>query len=58
MKKKKMNGYLLAGLIITTVIIVWIIIGRFYTPYNPTKMSSAASCRDRERPWSLRRLPS
>ena len=41
MKKKKMNGYLLAGLIITTVIIVWIIIGRFYTPYNPTKMSSA-----------------
>ena len=41
MKKKKMNGYLLAGLIITTVIIVWIIVGRFYTPYNPTKMSSA-----------------
>ena len=39
--KKKMNGYLLAGLIITSVIIIWIIVGRFYTPYNPTKMSSA-----------------
>ena len=39
--KKKMNGYLLAGIIITSVIILWIIAGRFYTPYNPTKMSSA-----------------
>ena len=39
--KKKINGYLLAGLIITSVIIIWIIVGRFYTPYNPTKMSSA-----------------
>ena len=39
--KKKMNGYLLAGILITSVIILWIIAGRFYTPYNPTKMSSA-----------------
>lgn len=38
--KKKMNGYLLAGLIITGIILGWMIIGRFYTPYVPTKMST------------------
>ena len=41
MKKTKVNGYLIAGILLTSVIILWIIIGRFYTPYNPTKMSSA-----------------
>ena len=41
MKKTKLNGYLIAGILLTSVIILWIIIGRFYTPYNPTKMSSA-----------------
>ena len=41
MKKRKWNGYLIAGAIITTIIVVWILVGRFYTPYPPTKMSSA-----------------
>ena len=41
MKKKKINGYLLAGTLLTAVIILWIIIGQFYTPYDPTKMSMA-----------------
>ena len=41
MMKKKWNGYLIAGCIITGIIILWILIGRFYTPYPPTKMSSA-----------------
>ncbi len=41
MKKYKLNGYLVAGIILTGIIILWIIAGRFYTPYNPTKMSSA-----------------
>ena len=41
MNKKKWNGYLIAGCIITGVIVLWILIGRFYTPYPPTKMSSA-----------------
>ena len=41
MKKHKWNGYLIAGVIITSIIVLWILIGRFYTPYPPTKMSSA-----------------
>ena len=41
MMKKKWNGYLIAGCIITGIIVLWILIGRFYTPYPPTKMSSA-----------------
>jgi len=41
MMKKKLNGYLIAGCIITGIIVLWIIIGRFYTPYPSTKMSSA-----------------
>ena len=41
MKNKKFNGYLIAGCIITGIIVLWIVIGRFYTPYPPTKMSSA-----------------
>ena len=41
MNKRKWNGYLIAGVIITTIIIAWILIGHFYTPYPPTKMSSA-----------------
>lgn len=40
-KTKKWNGYLIAGLIITSVILIWMIVGQFYTPYLPTKMSSA-----------------
>ena len=41
MKNRKLNGYLIAGCIITGIIVLWIVIGRFYTPYPPTKMSSA-----------------
>ena len=42
MKKSKIwNGYLIAGLIITCIILIWMIVGQFYTPYVPTKMSSA-----------------
>ena len=41
LKKHRLNGYLIAGIILTTVIVLWIVVGRFYTPYNPTKMSSA-----------------
>ena len=41
MNKRKWNGYLIAGVIITSIIVLWILIGHFYTPYPPTKMSSA-----------------
>ncbi|MDO5456350.1 MAG: ABC transporter permease, partial [Eubacteriales bacterium] len=40
-KTTKWNGYLVAGLIITSIILIWMIVGQFYTPYLPTKMSSA-----------------
>lgn len=36
--KKRMNPYLLAGLIITGVILAMTFIGIFYTPYSPTAM--------------------
>ena len=36
--KKKMNGYLLAGLLITGLILTVAIIGTFWTPYSPTAM--------------------
>ena len=36
--KKKMNGYLLAGLIITGIILLAIFVGMFWTPYVPTAM--------------------
>ena len=38
MMKKKMNKYLLAGLIITGIILTITIIGMFWTPYPPTAM--------------------
>ena len=41
MMKKKLNRYLIAGCIITGIIVLWILVGHFYTPYPPTKMSSA-----------------
>ena len=40
--KKKMNGYLIAGLIITCILAGLTILGYFYTPYDPTAMSGAA----------------
>ena len=36
--KKKINGYLLAGLIITGIILIAILVGAFWTPYSPTAM--------------------
>ena len=36
--KKKLNGFLLAGLIITGVILLITVIGMFWTPYPPTAM--------------------
>ena len=38
--KKKMNGYLMAGLIIMGVLLLMTLIGAFYTPYDPTVMSA------------------
>ncbi|MBR6258977.1 MAG: ABC transporter permease [Oscillospiraceae bacterium] len=42
MKKKRLNGYLLAGIIITGVLVFMIILGAFWTPYSPTAMDGAA----------------
>ena len=36
--KKKMNGYLLAGLIITGLMVLVILLGQFWTPYVPSAM--------------------
>lgn len=36
--KKKMNKYLVAGLIITGIILTITVIGMFWTPYSPTAM--------------------
>ena len=41
MKKKAINGYLLAGLLITGALLLMTLIGMFYTPYRPTAMSAA-----------------
>ena len=37
--KKKMNGFLLAGLIITAFLAALIVLGWFWTPYDPNAMS-------------------
>ena len=39
MKKKKMNGYLRAGLILTGFLAALILLGMFWTPYDPQAMS-------------------
>ena len=41
MMKKKLNRYLIAGCIITGIIVLWILVGHFYTTYHPPKMGSA-----------------
>ena len=38
MNEKRMNGYLLAGMIITGVLTAMIVLGYFWTPYDPTAM--------------------
>ena len=40
MKKKHMNCYLRAGLILTCVLAALVLLGFFWTPYDPTAMSS------------------
>ena len=37
--KKRMNGYLAAGLILTGILTALIVLGCFWTPYDPTAMS-------------------
>ena len=39
--KKKMNGFLLAGLVITALLAVMIVLGMFWTPYDPNAMSGS-----------------
>ena len=39
MKKTSMNGYLAAGLILTGVLVLLIVAGYFWTPYDPNAMS-------------------
>jgi len=39
MKKARMNGYLKAGLLLTGFLTVLILLGFFWTPYDPTAMS-------------------
>ena len=41
MKKRKINGYLLAGMILTGLLLLLTLIGTFYTPYSPTAMNAA-----------------
>ncbi len=40
-KKLKKNPYLIAGLIITGLIVLMVIVGLFWMPYEPTKMSAS-----------------
>lgn len=42
MKKKRMNGFLLAGFILTGFIMLCIVIGFFWTPYPPDAMQVGA----------------
>ncbi len=42
---KKMNRYLLAGCIITGILVLLIIIGAVWTPYSPTAMDASAKFR-------------
>ncbi len=39
--KRKRNGYLLAGLALTGLLLLVILAGAFYTPYSPTAMQAA-----------------
>lgn len=41
MKSKRLNGYLIVGLIITVLVLLITLIGAFHTPYDPTAMSAA-----------------
>jgi len=41
MKKRALNGYLLAGLLLTGALFALIVAGCFWTPYDPTAMSGA-----------------
>ena len=41
MKKRRLNGYLLAGLILTGLLLLITLVGVFYTPYSPTAMRAA-----------------
>jgi len=41
MKKIKLNSFLIAGMILTSITLLVVIIGIFWTPYDPTKMSAS-----------------
>ncbi len=41
MKKRRINGYLLCGLIITGVLLLAALVGTFYTPFDPNAMNGA-----------------
>ena len=41
LKKLKKNPYLIAGLIITGLIVLMVIVGLFWMPYEPTKMNAS-----------------
>ena len=38
MKKREMNGYLRVGLVLTGILVALIVLGFFWTPYDPTAM--------------------
>ena len=40
-RNRRENPYLLAGMIITALILLMILVGIFWTPYDPTQMNSA-----------------
>ncbi len=40
--KKRENGYLLAGVAVTTCVVALVLLGVFWTPYDPTAMSVGA----------------
>ncbi len=39
--RKRINGYLLAGLFLTAALLLMTLVGAFHTPYSPTAMSGA-----------------